>query len=90
MSSQSSIMRTGNADDASSLISKMFNSGNNISIVNLNNDNFLLWKFQVVTTLEGYDLEKYLDPHLEPLSQFLNVMIETPPATPGMSSSQTT
>ncbi|KAA0066107.1 Retrovirus-related Pol polyprotein from transposon TNT 1-94 [Cucumis melo var. makuwa] len=64
--------------DASSPIFEMFSSRNKISIVELNDDNFLLWRFQVVTALEGYDLEKYLDSSLEPPSQFFNVKVETP------------
>ncbi|KAA0032170.1 uncharacterized protein E5676_scaffold186G00680 [Cucumis melo var. makuwa] len=52
MSIQSPTVRWGNTCNASSLISELFSSGNKIFIVKLNDDNFLLWKFQVVTALE--------------------------------------
>lgn len=68
---------------------KCLASGYENSIVKLNNENFLLSKLQVVTALEGYDLEKYFDPHLEPPSQFLNVTTKALPTTPSMPSSQT-
>lgn len=41
--------------------------GNKISIVKLNDDNFLLWKLQISITLEGYELDAFFvnDPHLK-------------------------
>lgn len=37
-----------------------FNPGK-ISITKLTDDNFLLWKFQITTALEGYGLEIFLE-----------------------------
>lgn len=46
-------------DEAAS--SQVFNLGNKISIVKLDDEIFLLRKFQISTALEGYDLEKFLE-----------------------------
>ncbi|XP_022148750.1 uncharacterized protein LOC111017341 isoform X2 [Momordica charantia] len=41
--------------------SQYINPGNKISTVKLTDENFLLWKFQVLTTLEGHGLESYIE-----------------------------
>ncbi|MDV3193993.1 MAG: hypothetical protein Q8835_02995, partial [Sweet potato little leaf phytoplasma] len=37
----------------------------------MTDDNFLLWKFQILTALEGYNLESHLEN--DPPAQFLDV-----------------
>lgn len=64
------------SEDSSSTISQMFSSGNKISIVKLGDDNFPLWKFQVIITLEGYDLDKYVQFESTPPSEFITMMSE--------------
>ncbi|KAA0053143.1 keratin, type II cytoskeletal 1-like [Cucumis melo var. makuwa] len=49
----------------------IFGSGNKISLVKLSDDNFLLWKFQILTALEAYDLENFFESELEPPSKYL-------------------
>ncbi|KAL0554373.1 hypothetical protein IC582_008292 [Cucumis melo] len=48
--------------NGSSPISLIFCSENKIFVLKLGDDNFLLWKFQVLIALEAYDLEIFLDP----------------------------
>lgn len=43
----------------------VINPGNKISTVKLNDDNFLLWRLQVLTALQGHGLEKFIDPDAE-------------------------
>lgn len=56
MSSQSLTMAIEGSEGSPS-ISQLFNLGNKIYVLQLSDDNFLLWKFQVITALGGYDLE---------------------------------
>ena len=60
MSLNSSLLGVDNTG-ASSPINQIFGSGNKISLVKLSDDNFLLWKFQVLTALEANDLENFLE-----------------------------
>lgn len=47
----------------------VINLGNKVSTMKLNNDNFLLWKFQVEFALKGHGLlETHIDENLEPPS----------------------
>lgn len=64
----------------------MFSICNKISIVKLNYENFLLLKFQVITTFDGYDLY-YIEPESEPPLKFLNITTETSPMTVDVASS---
>ncbi|TYK10642.1 Retrovirus-related Pol polyprotein from transposon TNT 1-94 [Cucumis melo var. makuwa] len=70
MSSTSSLLGVENTE-ASSPINQIFGSGNKISLVKLNDDTFLLWKFQILTALEAYDLENFLESESEPPSKYL-------------------
>ncbi|KAA0068024.1 Retrovirus-related Pol polyprotein from transposon TNT 1-94 [Cucumis melo var. makuwa] len=70
MSSTSSLLGVENTE-ASSPINQIFGSGNKISLVKLNDDNFLLWKFQILTALEAYDMENFLESESEPPTKYL-------------------
>lgn len=74
MSTQSSTMGTA---EKSLLIFQMFCSGNKISIVKLIDENFLLWKFQVIMAVKGYFLENFLESEFEPPLKFINIPHET-------------
>lgn len=50
-------MAIAETDDSTSY----FAPGNKISIVKLNDDNFLFWKLQISTALEGYELDTFLE-----------------------------
>lgn len=45
---------------------------NRILVIKLTDNNYLLWKFQVLTTIQGLCLLKYIKGAEEPTSQFLN------------------
>lgn len=77
MSTQSSTMGTEESEDSSLSVSQMFSLGNKISFVKLGDDNFLLWKFKVITTLEGYNLEKFLEWESKPPLKFIMIASET-------------
>lgn len=49
-------MATGEIEDSI----PNFALGNKISIVKLNDDDFLIWKLHISTTLEGYELNTLL------------------------------
>lgn len=51
-----------------------FSPGNKIFIVKLTYDNFLLWKFQILIALEGYELEKHHED--DPPSETLQSTVE--------------
>lgn len=56
-----------------------FNPENKIDILKLTYDTFLLWKFHVLTTLEGYEMEDYLDVDLTPPAKTITVQnVEQP------------
>lgn len=77
-------MNTEGVEESSSSVTQIFNSGNKIFVVKLNDDNYLLSKFQVLTTLEGYELEDFLDEDAEPPAKTIAKTIEateTVPAT---------
>lgn len=42
--------------------SQAINPGNKISTVKLTDDNFLLWRLQVLTALQEHGLENFIDP----------------------------
>ena len=60
MSTNLSLLGVENTE-ASSPINQIFGLDNKISIVKLTDDNFLLWEFQILTVLEAYDLESFLE-----------------------------
>lgn len=62
-------------------MSHLFSFGNKIFVVKLSDDNFLLWKFQVITPLEGYDLEHFLEINLKPPLKFLPAVSKQPNTT---------
>ncbi|KAA0035482.1 UBN2_3 domain-containing protein [Cucumis melo var. makuwa] len=70
MSTTSSLLGVENTK-ASSPINQIFGSGNKISLVKLSDNNFLLWKFQILTALEAYDLENILESESEAPSKYL-------------------
>ncbi|KAA0038261.1 putative inactive receptor-like protein kinase [Cucumis melo var. makuwa] len=85
--SDSSILSEDSSTDPS-FISQIFSSGSKISLVKLRDDNFLLWKFQILTTLEAYDLESYLESIAKPPIKYINtpsnqtsIATESSPAT---------
>lgn len=51
--------------------SLVINPGNKISTVKLSDVNFLLWRLQVVTALQGHGLEKFIDPDATIPSEFV-------------------
>ncbi|TYJ95829.1 putative copia-like retrotransposon Hopscotch polyprotein [Cucumis melo var. makuwa] len=71
--SDSSILGEDVSKDPSS-ISQIFGSGSKISLVKLGDDN-ISWKFQILTALEAYDLESYLESIVKPPTKYIN----TPP-----------
>lgn len=48
-------------EEVSSSIMKIVNPGSKTTIDKLEDENFLSWKFQVLITLRGYDLHKYIE-----------------------------
>ncbi|XP_022148749.1 uncharacterized protein LOC111017341 isoform X1 [Momordica charantia] len=53
--------------------SQYINPGNKISTVKLTDENFLLWKFQVLTTLEGHGLESYIECDDDPPPKLIQI-----------------
>lgn len=51
--------------------SKIINPGNKINTVKLDEENFLLWKLQVVTVLRGHGLTKHIDEDADIPDKFL-------------------
>lgn len=61
--------------------SQYINPGNKISTVKLTDENFLLWKFQVLTTLEGHGLESYIECDDDPPPKLIQVSAESSSST---------
>ncbi|KAA0036760.1 putative mitochondrial protein [Cucumis melo var. makuwa] len=68
--SDSSILGEDVSKDPSS-ISQIFGSRSKISLVKLGDDN-ISWKFQILTALEAYDLESYLESIVKPPTKYIN------------------
>lgn len=75
-------MNTEGAGESSSSVTQVFNSGNKVYVVKLNDDNYLLWKIQVLRALEGYELEDFLDKDVEPLVKTIAKTIEATETIP--------
>ncbi|XP_022159146.1 uncharacterized protein LOC111025572 [Momordica charantia] len=51
--------------------STIVNPGNKISTIKLNDENFLLWRLQITTALQGHGLGKFIDPEAKIPSEFV-------------------